>query len=155
MRAKQPKKRELQADPIYKSRAIERLVSTVMVAGKKSLARRVVYTSVEKLNEDKKEALRMFEQAMKNVMPVQEVRSKRVGGATYQVPVPLKHDRAEALAMRWLVNASRKKKGKPMSDKLFEELKNAYEGTGDAVKKKDETHKMAEANRAFAHFARF
>jgi small subunit ribosomal protein S7 len=155
MRAKQPKKRELQPDPIFKSRSVERLVTTVMMAGKKSLARKLVYTSIDKLNEDKKEALRMFEQALKNVMPVQEVRSKRVGGATYQVPVPLKHDRAEALALRWIVGASRKKKGKPMAVKLFEELKSAYDGTGDAVKKKDDTHRMAEANRAFAHFARF
>jgi small subunit ribosomal protein S7 len=96
----------------------------------------------------------MFEQAMKNVMPSQEVRSRRVGGATYQVPMPLKHDRAEALAMRWIVDSARKKSGKPMVDRLFEELRGAVDGSGDAIKKKEDTHKMAEANRAFAHFAR-
>ena len=126
-----------------------------MLSGKKSLARKIVYQSLSTLNEDSKEALKMFEQAVKNLMPTQEVRSRRVGGATYQVPMPLKHDRAEALAMRWLVNAARSKKGKPMIDRLSEELKNAVDGTGDAIRKKDETHRMAEANRAFAHFARY
>jgi len=107
------------------------------------------------LAEDRKEAAKMFEDAVKNVMPAQEVRSRRVGGATYQVPIPLRHDRAEALAIRWIVGAVRKKKGKPTSDRLFEELKSAHEGIGDAMRKREETHRMAEANRAFAHFARY
>lgn len=155
MRTRKAKKRTPQVDPLYKSRAIGRLITTVMLSGKKSLARKIVYQSLSTLNEDSKEALKMFEQAVKNLMPTQEVRSRRVGGATYQVPMPLKHDRAEALAMRWLVNAARSKKGKPMIDRLSEELKNAVDGTGDAIRKKDETHRMAEANRAFAHFARY
>lgn len=155
MRGKKAKKRIVPADPVYKSRSVERLVLTVMLSGKKSIARSVVYESLQRLNEDPKEAAKFFEQALKNVMPMQEVRSRRIGGATYQVPMPLKHDRAEALALRWIVGTARNKKGKPMVDRLFEELKNAGEGVGDAIRKKDETHRMAEANRAFAHFARF
>jgi len=155
MRGKKAKKRITQTDPIYKSKVVERFINLMMFSGKKSLSRQIVYTSLEKLNEDKKEAVKIFEQAVKNVMPSQEVRSRRVGGATYQVPMPLKHDRAEALAMRWIVTVARGKKGKPMTARLFEELKNAFDGAGDAVKKKDDTHRMAEANRAFAHFARY
>ena len=155
MRGKKAKKRITQTDPIYKSKVVERFINLMMFSGKKSLSRQIVYTSLEKLNEDKKEAVKIFEQAVKNVMPSQEVRSRRVGGATYQVPMPLKHDRAEALAMRWIVTVARGKKGKPMTVRLFEELKNAFDGAGDAVKKKDDTHRMAEANRAFAHFARY
>jgi small subunit ribosomal protein S7 len=154
MRTKKAKKRIIEADPVYKSRAVERMIHTIMYDGKKSLARKIVYESLVKLNEDTKEALKMFESAMKNVMPAQEVRSRRVGGATYQVPMPLKHDRAEALAMRWIVDSARKKSGKPMVDRLSEEFRSAADGSGDAVKKKDDTHRMAEANRAFAHFAR-
>lgn len=155
MRAKKAKKRIIEADPVYKSRAVERFIHTIMYDGKKSLARKIVYDSLIKLNADTKEALKMFEQAMKNVTPSQEVRSRRVGGATYQVPMPLKHDRAEALAMRWLVDSARKKSGKPMVDRLFEELRSAVDGSGDAIKKKEDTHRMADANRAFAHFAKY
>ncbi len=155
MRGKKPKKRIVQADPVYKSKVVERLIVTVMDSGKKSMARKIVYGSIEKLHEDSKEALKNFEQAIKNVMPSQEVRSRRIGGATYQVPMPLKHDRAEALALRWIVGASRNKAGKPMVERLADELKNAVQGTGDAIRKKDETHRMAEANRAFAHFAKY
>ncbi|EKD95127.1 MAG: hypothetical protein ACD_25C00059G0001, partial [uncultured bacterium] len=125
-----------------------------MQSGKKSIAESVVYGAIDRLNEDRKEGLRMFETAVKNVMPQQEVRSKRVGGATYQVPMPLKHERSEALALRWLITAARNKKGKPMEEKLYEELNNAYQSMGDAIKKRDDTHRMADANRAFAHFAR-
>ncbi|HBY10060.1 TPA: 30S ribosomal protein S7, partial [candidate division WWE3 bacterium] len=119
-----------------------------------SIAESVVYGAIDRLNEDRKEGLRTFEAAVKNVMPQQEVRSKRVGGATYQVPMPLKHERSEALALRWLITAARNKKGKPMEEKLYEELNNAYQSMGDAIKKRDDTHRMADANRAFAHFAR-
>lgn len=131
------------------------MINVVMAAGKKSTAQEIVYNAIDKLAEDKKEALQMFEDAVKKVMPAQEVRSKRVGGATYQVPTPVKHERSEALAIRWIVDAAKAKKGKPMNEKLFEELKNAHEGTGSAIKKRDDTHKMADANRAFAHFGRF
>jgi len=155
MRGKRSEKRILQTDMLYKSRVITRMINTVMLSGKKSTAEKSVYGALEKLAEDKKDALTMFEQAVKNVMPSQEVRSKRVGGATYQVPVPLKHERSEALAVRWIVGAARSKRGKPMLEKLHEELKSAYEGVGSAIKKRDDTHKMAEANRAFAHFGKF
>lgn len=155
MRAGKVRKRQLQNDAIYKSKTITRMVNSLMLSGKKTLAERTVYGAIEKLDEDKKEAVRMFEQAVKNVMPQQEVRSRRVGGATYQVPMPLKHDRAEALAVRWVIKSARSKKGKPILDKLHEELKNAYDGVGDAIRKRDDTHKMAEANKAFSHFAKF
>ncbi len=139
-------------DPIYKSRAITRMVHKVMLDGKKETAEGIVYGAVEKLASDKKEALTIFDEALKKVMPKQEVRSRRVGGATYQVPFPVKHERSEALAVRWIVDSARKRSGKSMEDRLFEELKNAYEGIGDAIKVRDDTHKMAEANKAFAHF---
>lgn len=152
MRAGNTKKRQLQADAVFKSRVVTRMVNTVMRDGKKSLAEKIVYSALDSLSTDKKEAVQIFEQAVKNVMPTQEVRSRRVGGATYQVPTPLRHDRAEALAVRWIVDAAAGKKGKPMLNKLHEELKNAYENTGAAIKKREDVHKMAEANKAFSHF---
>jgi small subunit ribosomal protein S7 len=155
MRGKRAKKKILIADQVYKSKVVSRMINAAMERGKKSLAMTIVYDSMLKLNEDEKERLRIFEQAVKNVMPQQEVRSKRVGGATYQVPMPLKHDRAEALAVRWIVDAAKSKKGKSMIDKLYEVLNDSYQNTGDAVKKRDDVHRMAEANRAFAHFARY
>lgn len=123
-----------------------------MKDGEKSVAENVVYKVIGKLNEDKKQALDVFESAIKNVMPKLEVRSRRVGGATYQVPSPVRYERAEALAVRWIIGAARKKKGKPMVEKLLEEVKNAHQGIGDAIKKRDDVHKMAEANKAFSHF---
>jgi small subunit ribosomal protein S7 len=152
MRGKRAKKRVITPDPIYKSRVVTRMVNKVMWGGKKRTAEEIVYGAMENLSGDKKEALDMFEAAVKNVMPKQEVRSRRVGGATYQIPFPVKHDRSEALAIRWLVEAARDKKGKTMGARLFEELKNAHEGAGDAVKTRDDTYRMAEANKAFAHF---
>ena len=155
MRGKRAKKRPLNPDPIYKSKVINRMINVVIGRGKKSIARKIVYGALKKLNADEKEALRIFEQSVKNVMPQQEVRSRRVGGATYQVPIPLKHDRSEALAVRWIVGAARSKKGKPMMEKLFIVINDSYQNVGDAIKKRDDVHRMAEANRAFAHFARF
>jgi small subunit ribosomal protein S7 len=155
MRSKRAKKRPINPDPIYRSKVVTRLINKLMLDGKKSTSEAILYGAMEKLSEDKKEAAKILEEAVKNVMPLQEVRSRRVGGATYQVPMPVKHDRSEALAIRWIVDSARKKTGKPMMDRIFEELKNAHEGIGDAVKKKEETHKMAESNRAFAHFARY
>lgn len=155
MRSGRVKKREIPADPIYKSKVVSRLINVVMLDGKKSVAESIVYNALEKVSQDRKEALRVFEDAVKQLMPTQEVRSRRVGGATYQVPTPLKHSRSEALALRWLTTAAKGKKGSPMEDRLYQEIKNASEGTGDAMRKKDETHRMAEANRAFAHFARY
>ena len=155
MRGKRAKKRSIVPDPIYKSKVVSRMINTVMERGKKSLAVKIVYSSMEKLSEDEKERLRILEQAVKNVMPQQEVRSKRIGGATYQVPVPLRHDRSEALAVRWIVESAKSKKGKSMVERLYTVLNDSYQNTGDAIKKRDEVHRMAEANRAFAHFARF
>jgi small subunit ribosomal protein S7 len=155
MRAKRARKRSIEPDPIYKSKVVARMINVVMLDGKKSLAQDIVYNVLKKLSEDRKEAAQVLEDAVKNVMPQQEVRSRRVGGATYQVPYPLKHDRSEALAVRWIVWAARKKQGTDMITRLHKEIKDAYEGTGDAIRKRDETHKAAEANRAFAHFARF
>lgn len=152
MRSRRAKKRPQKPDALYKSRVVSRLVNVLMVDGKKAKAENIVWNAIDKLAEDKKEALKIFEDAIKNLMPKQEVRSRRVGGATYQVPMPVKHTRAEALALRWLVGAARGRKGKAMEEKLFEEIQNAHQGLGNAIKKKDETHKMAEANRAFAHF---
>ncbi len=155
MRSKRAKKRPIVPDPIYKSKIVTRMINVVMLGGKKSTARNIVYGAMEKLADDRKDSLKAFEQAVKNVMPSQEVRSRRVGGATYQVPYPLKYDRAEALAVRWLVRAARSKQGTDMVVRLHKELKDASEGLGDAVRKRSEIHKVAEANRAFAHFARF
>jgi small subunit ribosomal protein S7 len=155
MRSKRAKKRPIIPDPIYKSKVITRMINVVMLDGKKSTAEKIVYGALKKLSDDEKEAVNMFEQAVKNVMPTQEVRSRRVGGATYQVPYPLKHDRSEALAIRWIVRAARNKAGTDMETRLLKELKDAHEGLGDAIRKRDEVHKTAESNRAFAHFARF
>jgi len=155
MRGKKAKKRQVIPDQIFKSRVVSKMISIVMQRGQKATAESIVYGAIDKLAEDRKDAIKKFEDAIKNVIPLQEVRSRRVGGATYQVPVPVKHERAEGLALRWLVGSARSKKGKTMEVKLFNELNMALDGTGDAVKKRDDTHKMADANKAFAHFAKY
>ena len=152
MRSGPVKKEQKPADPIYKSKIVARVVSLVMQHGEKRVAENIVYGVISKLNDDKKLAVETFESAVKNVMPKLEVRSRRVGGATYQIPSPVNYGRSEALAVRWIISAARKKKGKPMEEKLFEEIKNAHQGIGDAIKKRDDVHKMAEANKAFSHF---
>ncbi|HDQ88732.1 MAG TPA: 30S ribosomal protein S7 [candidate division WWE3 bacterium] len=153
MRGKQSVRREVKLDRVYKSPLVTRFINKVMLHGKKDLAQKIVYSSIGRLAETEKEALEIFEKALHNVMPIKEVRSKRIGGATYQVPLPVKQWRSEALGIRWIVDAARGKSGKSMEEQLFEELKAASEGTGTAVKKREEVHKMADANRAFAHFA--
>ncbi len=153
-RGKPAKKRIQEPDQVYKSKVVQRMINIVMLDGRKATAENIVYGVLEKLNENKKEALRIFEQALKNVMPMQEVRSKRVGGATYQVPMPVKHERSEALAIRWVISAARGRSGKPMVERLSQEVNDAFNSTGAAMKKRDEVHKMAEANKAFSHFAR-
>ncbi len=152
MRSGPIKKEQKPGDPVYKSKLVARVVSLVMQKGKKSVSEGIVYGVIDHLNADKKQALDLFENAIKNVMPKLEVRSRRVGGATYQVPSPVRYDRSEALAVKWLISAARKKKGRPMEEKLLEEIKNASQGIGDAIKKRDDVHKMAEANKAFSHF---
>lgn len=146
---KQPK----EPDAKFKSRVVSKLISMVMYDGKKSIARKIVYESLDKVgNDDPKESRRFFEEAIKNLMPELEVRSRRVGGANYQIPVPVRHDRAETLAMRWLIDAARASKGRPFADRLTNEIKNAYNNEGSAIKKKLDTLRMAEANKAFSHF---
>lgn len=151
MRTKIKKRNKIKTDPLYKSRLVTRMINKVMWGGKKSIAEDIVYGVLERLSEDRKEATELFEEAVKNVMPEKEVRTRRVGGANYQVPYPVTHDRSEALAVRWMVEAARSKSGKPMVDRLFEEVKDAHEGIGSAINKKESVHKMAESNRAFSH----
>ena len=152
MRSKQTKKRQVQPDVVLKSKTISKLINVVMLHGKKSIAEKIVYSTIDMLNEDRKESLRIFEQAIKNVMPKQEVRSRRIGGATYQVPYPVRHDRSEALALKCVVEVARKKQGKAMDEFLKDEIMNAYNNMGDSIRKRDDTHKMAESNKAFSHF---
>jgi small subunit ribosomal protein S7 len=151
MRSGPVKKRQVNPDLIFKSKTISRFINLVMMHGKKSLAEKIVYTALDKINADRKESIKIFDQAIKNVMPKNEVRSRRVGGATYQVPYPVKHDRAESLALKWIIESARKKQGKEMNEFLKDEIMNAYNNMGDAIRKRDDVHKMAEANKAFSH----
>ncbi len=146
-------KKEILPDPIYNDVVVSKFINQVMRKGKKSVARKIVYKSFDKIKEKKKsDPIEIFNIALENASPSMEVRSKRIGGAIYQVPVAVSKERRMSLAMRWLINAAKSKKGKPMQDKLSEELINASDNTGAAVKKKEDVHKMAEANKAFAHF---
>jgi small subunit ribosomal protein S7 len=148
----QPKK-IVTPDPIFNSTIIPKLINSIMYDGKKIVAEKIVYDAIEKIkSKTKEEPINVFNEAINNIKPTVEVRSRRVGGATYQVPVEVKTKRAQALAIRWLVEASRKRKDKHMSDKIFNELYDAYEKKGSAVKKREDVHKMAESNKAFAHF---
>ena len=148
----QPKK-VVTPDPIFHSTIIPKLINSIMYDGKKVVAEKIVYEAIEKIkSKTKEEPINVFNEAINNIKPTVEVRSRRVGGATYQVPVEVKTKRAQALAIRWLVDASRKRKDKHMSDKIFNELYDAYEKKGSAVKKREDVHKMAESNKAFAHF---
>ena len=148
----QPKK-VVVPDPIFNSTIIPKLINSIMYDGKKVVAEKIVYDAIEKIkSKTKEEPINVFNEAINNIKPTVEVRSRRVGGATYQVPVEVKTKRAQALAIRWLVDASRKRKDKHMSDKIFNELYDAYEKKGSAVKKREDVHKMAESNKAFAHF---
>ena len=151
MRTRVKDKRQVESDPIYKSRLVTRMINKVMLDGKRSTAEAIVYSVLKRLSEDRKEATEMFEKAIQNVMPEKEVRSRRVGGANYQIPYPVKHDRSEALAVRWIVEAARNGKGKPMNELLLNEIKDAYEGIGKAMAKRDSVHKMADSNKAFSH----
>ena len=148
---KAPKKIPI-VDPKYKSVIIPKLINSIMLDGKKTIAEKIVYDAIEKIkSKSKDEPLTVFNEAINNVRPNVEVRSRRVGGATYQVPVEVKSKRSQALALRWIIDASRKRKDKKMSDKLFNEIFDAYQNRN-SNKKKEDTHKMAESNKAFAHF---
>jgi small subunit ribosomal protein S7 len=152
---KQAPKRKILPDPKYSSPLVAKFVNYVMKEGKKSTAQKVVYAAFDIMEDKaKKPAVDVFNEAIKNVSPLLEVRSKRVGGANYQIPIQVRAERRMQLAFRWLLAAARSKKGKPMAIKLSNELLAAAENQGDAVKKKQDVQRMAEANRAFAHFAR-
>ncbi|MFH1656427.1 MAG: 30S ribosomal protein S7 [Candidatus Nealsonbacteria bacterium] len=153
-RKKKIQKRDIEPDPIYNNVLVSKFVNKVMERGKKTIARKIVYGAFDIIKEKtKKDPIEVFELALENAGPLLEVKSKRVGGATYQVPMEVKGERQVALAIRWIIQASKSKKGKPMRIKLAEELIDASNNTGSAIKKKTNTHRMAEANRAFAHFA--
>ena len=149
---KAPKKISI-VDPRYKSTIIPKLINSIMLDGKKTVAEKIVYEAIDKIkSKSKEEPITIFNNAISNIRPTVEVRSRRVGGATYQVPVEVKAKRSQALALRWLIDASRKRKDKNMSDRIFNEIYDAYQNRGSAIKKKEDTHKMAESNKAFAHF---
>ena len=149
---KAPKKLMI-VDPKYKSQIIPKLINSIMYDGKKTTAEKIIQEAIDKIKSKvKDEPLNVFNEAINNLRPTVEVRSRRVGGATYQVPVEVKPKRSQALALRWLIDASRKRKDKKMSDKIFNEIYDAYQKRGAAIKKKDDTHKMAESNKAFAHY---
>lgn len=147
------KKKPMQGDPIYGSPMIQRFINKLMYDGKKSVSEAIFYGALARIEEKSgRNPLEVFSQAMKNVTPAVEVRSRRVGGATYQVPQEVRPERKTALAIRWTIDNARKRNDKTMVDKLANELLEAARGSGTAVKKKEDTHRMAEANKAFAHY---
>ncbi|MBQ1208341.1 MAG: 30S ribosomal protein S7 [Lachnospiraceae bacterium] len=146
-------KREVLADPIYNNKVVTKLINNIMLDGKKGVAQKIVYGAFERVEEKTgKPAVEVFEEAMNNIMPMLEVKAKRVGGATYQVPIEVKPDRRQALALRWLTMFSRKRGEKTQEERLANEIMDAANNTGSAVKRKEDMHKMAEANKAFAHY---
>ena len=145
--------RKVYPDPKFHSEVVSKFINSIMYDGKRSTAEKILYDALEKIKaKNNDDPLKIFNSAISNVKPNLECRSRRVGGATYQVPVEVKSKRSQALALRWLVDASRKRKDKNMSDKIFNEIFDAYQNRGSAIKKKEDTHKMAESNKAFAHF---
>lgn len=146
-------KRDVLPDPVYNSKVVTKLINNVMKDGKKGVAQKVCYEAFDMIKEKTgKEPLEVFEAAMNNIMPVLEVKARRIGGATYQVPIEVRPDRRQTLGIRWLLDAARNRGEKYMRDRLAGELIDASNNTGAAVKKREETHKMAEANKAFAHY---
>ena len=144
-------KRDVLADPVYKSKVVTKLINNIMLDGKKGVAQKIVYGAFEQIAEKSgKDALEVFEEAMNNIMPQLEVKARRIGGATYQVPIEVRPDRRQALALRWLTLFSRKRGEKTMKERLANEILDASNNTGAAVKRKEDMHKMAEANKAFA-----
>ena len=152
-RKKKIPKKIFLSDAKYKSGLILKLMNLIMYDGKKTIAEKIIYNALDKLqSKTKEEPIQIFNTAINNIKPTIEVRSRRVGGATYQIPTEVKQKRSQALAIRWLIEASKKRKDKIMSDKICSELLDAYQGKGSAIKKKEDTHRMAEANKAFSHF---
>ena len=151
-RKRKAPKRKSYPDPKYQSEVISKFINSIMYDGKRSTAEKILYSALDKLKAKNQDPLKVFNSAIGNVRPNLEVRSRRVGGATYQVPVEVKSNRSQALALRWLLDASRKRKNKTMAEKLFYEIMDASQNKGSAVKKREDTYKMAESNKAFAHF---
>lgn len=146
-------KRDVLADPIYNNKVVTKLINNIMLDGKRGTAQKIVYGAFERIQaKTGKEAVEVFEEAMNNIMPVLEVKARRIGGATYQVPIEVRADRKQALALRWLTLYARKRGEKTMEERLANELMDAANNTGASVKKKEDMHKMAEANKAFAHY---
>lgn len=153
MRKRQAVKRDVLADPIYNSKVVTKLVNRMMIGGKKGKAQRILYDAFDMIKEKTGEnPLDVFNKALENIKPLLEVKSRRVGGSNYQVPVEVSQERSQALGLRWLVNYARLRGGKGMAENLANEIIDASNGTGAAVKKREDTHRMAEANKAFAHY---
>ena len=154
MRRRRAEKRDVIPDPKYGNKTVSRFINMLMISGKKWNAERIVYGSLDLVAQktQKSDAIEVLTKAIDNVRPLLELKSRRVGGATYQIPVEVKGDRGVQLALRWMRNSARGRKGKPMQERLAAEILEAYNGQGSAVKKKEEIHKMAEANRAFSHY---
>ena len=154
MRRRRPEKREILPDPVYGDLIVAKFINNLMKKGKKSLAEKIFYQSIKKIKKQGKvdDGIELFKKALDNVAPMLEVKSKRIGGATYQVPIEISEGRRMALAMRWIISYSKSRKGQTMADKLAAELLAAANNDGSAVKKKEDTHRMAEANKAFSHF---
>ena len=146
-------KRDVLADPIYNNKVVTKLINNIMLDGKKGVAQKIVYGAFARIEEEAgKPALEVFEEAMNNIMPLLEVKARRIGGATYQVPIEVRAERRQTLGIRWMLDAARKRGEKLMYERLAGELLDAANNTGAAVKKREDTHKMAEANKAFAHY---
>ena len=146
-------KRDVLPDPIYNNKVVTKLINNIMLDGKKGVAQKIVYGAFERIaNETGKDAVEVFTEAMNNIMPALEVKSRRIGGATYQVPIDVRPDRRQALALRWITTYSRKRGERTMEERLAKEILDASNNTGASVKKKEDMHKMAEANKAFAHY---
>lgn len=154
MRRRSAQEKEVLADPIFNSKIVGKFINMVMLQGKKSIAEKMVYGSFDIVKKQLNEAdiLKIFYKAIDNVRPRLEVKPRRVGGATYQVPIEVRQDRGTSIALRWIRDFAKNKKGKSMKEKLADEIISAYKGEGSAIKKRDDTHKMAESNKAFAHF---
>ncbi|OGX16796.1 MAG: 30S ribosomal protein S7 [Omnitrophica WOR_2 bacterium RBG_13_44_8b] len=154
MRRRKAQEKEILADPKYNSKIVAKFVNMVMLEGKKSIAEKMVYGAFEVIKKqlNEQDVIKVFHKALDNARPRLEVKPRRVGGATYQVPIEVRQERGTSIALRWIRDFAKNKKGKSMKDKLAEEIISAYKGEGSSIKKRDDTHKMAEANKAFAHF---
>lgn len=154
MRRRKAQEKEIQADPKFNSKVVAKFINMVMLKGKKSVAEKMVYGALAKIQKDlnEQDVLKIFYKALDNARPRLEVKPRRVGGATYQVPIEVRQERGTSIALRWIRDFAKTKKGKSMQDKLADEIMAAYKGEGSAIKKRDDTHKMAESNKAFAHF---